>query len=90
LSRRGTLSVNGVAKYLAELYQPAASLEGRIALSRAAGRVGRDVRYVRSIFLPDEETCFHEYESGSLEKLAEALARAGVAYQRLIAAEIVH
>jgi hypothetical protein len=78
-------SVGVVPKYLVELYLPA---DGeRAALARAARRV--DAGYVRTIFLADEETCFHEYESPSRDVLAAALANARLTYDRLIEAEVL-
>jgi hypothetical protein len=47
----------------------------------AAARVNSDetpVRFLRSIFLPDEETCFHLF-AGSAAAVAEAVSRAGIA-----------
>lgn len=76
--------------YLAELYLPAASAERQEALARAARACASpDIRYVRSIFLPDEETCFHEYESASADGLAAALTLAEIRYERLIEANVV-
>lgn len=73
--------------YLVELYVPRRNSIDREALVRAARQVGPG--YVRSIFLDDEETCFHEYESASAGALIAALAQSAVRYERLIEATVV-
>lgn len=76
--------------FLVELYLPAATAERREAIARAARAVASaDVRYLRSIFLPEEDTCFHEYESANGDVLAALLAHAELPYQRLIEATVV-
>ena len=40
-------------------------------------REGTQVRYVRTTFLPDDETCFHVFEAVSGEVVAEVFRRAG-------------
>jgi hypothetical protein len=39
------------------------------------------VRFLRSIFVPDDETCFHLFE-GTASAVAEAASRAGIAHER--------
>lgn len=46
-------------------------------------REGTPVRYVRSIFVPEDETCFFLYESVSAENVREAACRAGVPFERI-------
>ena len=79
-----------MAKYLVELYLPSATAERQQAVARVArGGASPEVRYLRSIFLPGEETCFHEYECESADALAAALASAEIPYERLIEAHVV-
>jgi hypothetical protein len=74
-----------VATFLVEAYEPRggagalAALEGR---ARDAARA-RGVRYVRSIFTPQDELCLHVFESSSRERLEQALAAAGFGYVRV-------
>ena len=49
-------------------------------------REGRSVRCVRSIFVPEDETCFLLYEAPSAAVVAEALHRAGLRHEHISAA----
>jgi hypothetical protein len=41
------------------------------------------VRYVRAIFVPEDETCFLLYETGSADAVREAARRAGLGRERI-------
>jgi Domain of unknown function (DUF3303) len=41
------------------------------AAAKQMARRGHDVRYVQSIFVPSDETCFHLFEAASPEALTE-------------------
>jgi hypothetical protein len=78
-------------RYLVELYLPGAARdchEETTARARAAAaamrRAGTDVRFVRSIFLPGDETCFHVYEADSAATVGEASRRAGIEFERVV------
>jgi hypothetical protein len=43
-------------------------------------RGGVEVRFVRSIFVPERETCFVLYEAGSVEAVMAATSRAGLGF----------
>ena len=45
---------------------------------------GTPVRFVRSIFLPDEETCLLLYEADSEDAVRAAATRAGLAFERVV------
>ena len=49
-------------------------------------REGTPVRYVRTTYLPDDETCFHVFEAVSEEAVAEVFRRAGVGSGRIVSA----
>jgi hypothetical protein len=49
-------------------------------------RAGTSVVYVRSVFLPEDETCFHFFEAASLEAIRESCPRLGLAHGRITTA----
>jgi hypothetical protein len=49
-------------------------------------REGTAVRFVRSVFVPEDETCFCLYEAGSVDVVREAARRAALAFDRVAAA----
>jgi len=79
--------------YLAELYVPRSGSDGvRDAAARARTaadelrRTGTAVRFLRSIFVPAEETCFLLYEAESPESVRRAGVLAGIAPDRILEA----
>jgi mono/diheme cytochrome c family protein len=79
-----------MARYLAELYLSRTSSGGlREAAARARSAAedmtheGTPVRYLRAIFLGEDETCFHLYEAGSAEAVREASRRAAIPVERV-------
>ena len=44
---------------------------------------GTPVRYVRSILVPEDETCFHLLDGPSSEAVAETARRAGISTPRI-------
>lgn len=82
-----------MTEFLLELYVPRseeASAERHGARARLAAeelaREGTPVRYLRSIFVPEDETCFYLYEAASPEAVREAARRAQLPADRVIEA----
>jgi uncharacterized protein DUF4242 len=80
--------------YLVELYVPSAS-PGQLEASRRArasakamAREGRHVRYVSSLFVPEDEICFLLFEAASRDLVGEVSRRAELAYERIV--EAIH
>ena len=79
-----------MAEYLVELYFPRTEI---LAAGRSAARTrlaaeqltreGTPVRYLRSIFLPDDETCFFLCEAASIEAVRETARRAALSFERI-------
>ncbi|HKP18499.1 MAG TPA: nickel-binding protein [Gaiellaceae bacterium] len=76
--------------FLVELYlsrTDLAAVERRAERARLAAealsREGTPVRYVGSIFMPEDETCFLLYEAGRAQDVEEAARRAAVPVERL-------
>jgi hypothetical protein len=77
-----------VASYLLELHLPrgvslssAAEAAGRVEAASVPG--GGRVRYVRTLFVAEDETCFHFFEAPCLDAVAEAASRAGLVAARV-------
>ena len=77
-------------QYLVEHYvsrDGQAVVEHEAALARHAAEQlcleGTSVRYLRSIFVPDDETCFHVYEADSVDGVRAAVARARLPLERV-------
>jgi hypothetical protein len=56
------------------------------AAAEAASREGSTIRYVRSIFVPKDETCFYLFEGPSADAVREIGERAGLAPLRVVEA----
>ena len=76
--------------YLAELYLPRTGpsglLEAATRARKAADamtREGTPIRYLRAMFLGDDEVCFHVYEAPSPELVREASRRAAIPVERV-------
>lgn len=79
--------------YLVEVYLPQSRAHevretGRRARAAAEelSREGMPIRYVRTTYLPDDETCFHLFEAASAEIVEEASSRAEFGFARVVAA----
>ncbi len=69
----------------------AAEFEVIAARTRTAAETlskeGVKVKYIRSIFAPGDETCFHVIEADSIENVAAVSRRASLAHTRIVAAK---
>ena len=79
-----------MTEFLVESYlsrTDAAALSRSMRRARLAAeeqtRQGMPVRYLRSMYLPDEETCFLLYEAESAEAACRAAALASIAFERV-------
>ncbi len=79
-----------MSEFLVEVYAPRAaepvSAREVEQVARAADqltREGIEVRFLRAIFVREDETCFYLYQASSLAAVAEAAARAGLRVERL-------
>ena len=50
---------------------------------------GRAVRYVRTVFVPGDESCFYLFEADAAEDVADALRRAGIDCERIVEADVL-
>jgi hypothetical protein len=79
-----------VAEFLVELYVSRADAVGvarsavrtRLAAEQLT-REGTPVRYLRAIFVPEDETCFFLCEAASVEAVRETARRADLRFERI-------
>jgi hypothetical protein len=82
-----------MSEYLLELYVARADAvaveDGAARVRRAAEEhtaEGTPVRYLRSIFVPDDETCFVIFEAVSADAVREVARRAALSFDHVAAA----
>jgi len=79
--------------YLVEVYlprtraheAPATARRARVAAEQLSDE-GVPIRYVRTTYLPDDETCFHHFEAGTPAAVEEASRRAALGRARIVPA----
>jgi hypothetical protein len=80
-----------VTTYLIEAYVAGgdlADLEDRArAAAKAMSNEGHAVRYLRSVLVRADETCFHLFEAGSKDIVSELARRAELRYERIVEVE---
>jgi hypothetical protein len=83
--------MTGAARYLVESYLPRHELLVRArtvdrvrSAARAVSVQGTPVRHLRSIFIPDDESCFHLFEGPSAEAIEEVSRHAELEYDRIV------
>jgi hypothetical protein len=47
---------------------------------------GVSIHYIRTTYLPDDETCFHVFEAASTDSVEEVVRRAGLGRVRVVPA----
>jgi hypothetical protein len=81
-----------MADFLVEVYTPRldeaalAKLVARLKAAAEAMSAEIPVTYLRSIHVPEDETCFHLFEAESADVVYEAGRRAGFTFDRVAAA----
>jgi hypothetical protein len=78
-----------MASFLVETYMPSASglNDVEVRLARAANELsveGSNVRLVRSIYVAEDEICFHLFDATSADAVKKASAQALVHPQRVV------
>jgi Nickel responsive protein SCO4226-like len=80
--------------YLIEVYLPrsraddarASGHRARTAAEQLASE-GIPIRYVRTMYLPEDETCFHLFEAPTPAIVEEASRRAALGHTRIVPAQ---
>jgi hypothetical protein len=80
-------------EFVAEQYFPRTDVAGACRAGREARRAaerlareGAQLEFVRSIFVPEDETCMFIYEADSLETVRVAGERCALAFDRIVQA----
>jgi hypothetical protein len=72
--------------YLVESYAASGAVEEQHERAIRTAELGTGVRYVRTTFLPAEETVLHVFEATSPEALREAARDAALSFERIVEA----
>jgi hypothetical protein len=72
--------------YLVESYAAGGAVEDQRERARRAAELGTGVHYIRTTFLPGDETMLHVFEAASRETLCEAARTAALPYERIVEA----
>ena len=72
--------------YVIESYAARSAVETQRERAQLVAVVGSGVRYVRTTFLPDDETVLHLFEAASSDALRKAASNAALAYERIVEA----
>jgi Protein of unknown function (DUF4242) len=82
--------------YLAETYAAGSSTqdvqaaaERASAAAAALTAAGHPIRYVRTVFVPEDETCFYFFEAAAPQHVADAVRSAGIDYERIVEANFL-
>jgi DNA-binding NarL/FixJ family response regulator len=70
--------------YLVESYAPGRAAAEQRERAKRAAELGTGVRYLRTTFLPGDETVLHAFEASSPEALREAAHAAELAFERIV------
>jgi hypothetical protein len=80
-----------VKQYLVEVFMPrsraselAAAKERVRAATTRVSRSDCDIRYVRAIYVPEDETCFYFFDASSADLVAEVSGLAGLREGRVV------
>jgi hypothetical protein len=79
--------------YIVEVYEPRTGAGGCAAAAARASSVteemraeGTEVRFLRSLFIPCDETCLYVFEAASLVEVTRAAAQTGIRPGRVVEA----
>jgi hypothetical protein len=77
-----------VPNYLVESYAPHRHpvVDDACERARQVGQLEDGVRYVRTTFIPEDETILHLFEASSTEALQRALRLASLQHERIVEA----
>jgi hypothetical protein len=71
-------------RYIVESYSSGAGVDEARERARRTAELGDGVTYLRTIFLPADETVLHLFDAPSAETLGEAGLSAALPFQRIV------
>jgi uncharacterized protein DUF4242 len=75
-----------MATFIVESYGAAGSVGEHRARARLVAELGTGVRYIRTTFLPGDETLLHVFEAASAEAVRRAALTASLPCDRIVEA----
>lgn len=72
--------------YVIESYAAGSMVDAQRERAQLAATLGAGVRYVRTTFLPDEETALHVFTATSSDAVREAAHNVALPYERIVEA----
>jgi hypothetical protein len=72
--------------YVVESYAAGGVVEEQRQRARLTAELGTGIRYLRTTFLPSDETILHMFEAASPEALREAACAAALPHERIVEA----
>ncbi len=73
-------------RYLVESYTSGSAVDDARERARRAAELGTNVRYVRTTFLPEDETVLHMFDAPSAAAVDAAGRLAALQYERIVEA----
>jgi uncharacterized protein YchJ len=73
-------------RYLVESYATGEAVQEACRRARRAAQLHAGVTYVRTTFLPDDETLLHEFEAASAEAVERAGRLVALPFERIVEA----
>jgi hypothetical protein len=73
-------------RFVVEAYSSGAGIDEVRERARRTADLGNRVTYLRTMFLPADETVLHVFDAPSAEALGEAGLRAALPFQRIVEA----
>lgn len=70
--------------YLVESFTPRSAAVGEIEARARHAASGTSVNYVRSIFVRNDEICFHLIDAPSASDVGDVVRAAGIAAERIV------
>jgi hypothetical protein len=71
-------------RYLVESYTADGDVEAACERAARAAALTQDVRYLRTTFLPEDETVLHLFDAPSRDQLERASREAELSFERIV------